>query len=293
MNATPTLRRPLRLHRVAVEGGSVALAIVLIVWSLLPIYNMALIALDPADGNVEFNGDLLPWTPSLNSFVRVVSGADGVFEEFWQAFGNSLYMGVATMALTVLIGSLAAFAIGRLRARRLWLLSNAALLTYLIPASFLAIAFHRTMQLYGLADNLWAVIAAQVTFTTPYAILVLQQSAKLLPLELDEAARVDGASAVQIYWRIYVPLLAPTLAAVGTFALLIAWNDYLYQYILLPGSSEDATVAVGIAEYLDSDEEPWNDLMAAAILYALPPIVIFYGLRRYMAAGLTLGALKG
>ena len=94
---------------------------VLIVWSLLPIYNMALIALDPADGNVEFNGDLLPWTPSLNSFVRVVSGADGVFEEIWQAFGNSLYMGVATMALTVLIGSLAAFAIGRLKPRRLWL----------------------------------------------------------------------------------------------------------------------------------------------------------------------------
>ena len=88
-----------------------------------------------------------------------------------------------------------------------------------------------------------------------------------------------------MYWRIYVPLLAPALAAVGTFALLLAWNDYLYQYLLL-SSSENSTVAVGLAEYLDSDEEPWNDLMAAAILYALPPIVIFYGLRRYMAAGL-------
>ena len=292
MSATAVLRRRSRLRQVAIEGGSVALAAVLLVWSLLPIYNMALIALDPADGNVEFNGDLLPWAPSLNSFVRVVTGADGVFEEFWQAFGNSLYMGVATMVLTVLIGSLTAFAVGRLRLRHGALLSNAALLTYLIPASFLAIAFHRTMQLYGFADNLWAVIAAQVAFATPYAILVLQQSAKLLPLELDEAARVDGASAAQVYWRIYVPLLAPALAAVGTFALLLAWNDYLYQYLLL-SSSENTTLAVGLAEYLDSDEEPWNDLMAAAILYALPPIVIFYGLRRYMAAGLTLGALKG
>jgi multiple sugar transport system permease protein len=287
------LHRRSRLRHIAVEGGSVALAAVLLVWSLLPIYNMVLIALDPAEGNVEFNGDLLPWTPSLNSFVRVVSGADGVFEEFWQEFGNSLYMGVATMALTVAIGSLTAFAIGRLRLRRGWLLSNAALLTYLIPASFLAIGFHRTMQLYGLEDNLWAVIAAQVAFATPYAILVLQQSAKLLPLELDEAARVDGASALQVYWRIYLPLLAPALAAVGTFALLLAWNEYLYQYLLLSSSSENTTLAIGLAEYLDSDEEPWNDLMAAAILYALPPIVIFYGLRRYMAAGLTLGALKG
>ena len=292
MSATPVSRRRVPLRRVAVEGGSIALGAVLLVWSLLPIYNMALIALDPADGNVEFTGDLWPGAPSLNSFFRVVTGADGVFERFWQEFGNSLYMGVAAMALTVLIGSLTAFAVGRLRLRHGWLLSNAALLTYLIPASFLAIAFHRTMQLYGLADNLWAVIAAQVVFATPYAILVLQQSAKLIPLELDEAARVDGASAFQVYWRIYVPLLAPALAAVGTFALLLAWNDYLYQYLLL-SSSKSATVAVEIAEYLDSDEEPWNDLMAAAILYALPPIVIFYGLRRYMAAGLTMGALKG
>ena len=292
MSANAILRRRSRLRRVAIEGGSVALAAVLVVWSLLPIYNMVLIALDPADGNVEFNGDLWPWAPSLNSFVRVVSGADGVFEEFWQEFGNSLYIGVATMTLTVLIGSLSAFAIGRLRLRRGWLLSNAALLTYLIPASFLAIAFHRTMQLYGFSDSLWAVIAAQIAFTAPYAVLVLQQNAKLLPIELDEAARVDGASAGQVYWHIYVPLLAPALAAVGTFALLIAWNDYLYQYLLL-SSPENTTVAVGLAEYLDADEEPWNDLMAAAILYALPPIVIFYGLRRYMAAGLTLGALKG
>lgn len=292
MIANAVLHRRARLRRVAVEGGSVALAVILLVWSLLPIYNMVLIALDPADGNVEFNGNLLPWTPSLDSFVRVVSGADGVFEEFWQEFGNSLYIGVATMALTVMIGSLTAFAISRLRLRCGGLLSNAALLTYLIPASFLAIAFHRTMQFYGFSDSLWAVIAAQVAFATPYAILVLQQSAKLLPLELDEAARVDGASAAQIYWRIYMPLLAPALAAVGTFALLIAWNDYLYQYLLL-SSPENTTVAVGLAEYLDNDEEPWNDLMAAAILYALPPLVIFYGLRRYMAAGLTLGALKG
>ena len=87
------MRRRPRLRRVAVEGGSVALAAVMLVWSLLPIYNMALIALDPADGNVEFNGDLLPPAPSLNSFVRVVTGADGVFEEFWQAFGNSSLYG--------------------------------------------------------------------------------------------------------------------------------------------------------------------------------------------------------
>jgi multiple sugar transport system permease protein len=280
-------------RRLTVEAASVALGIVLLLWSLLPIYNMMVIALDPAEGNVEFNGDLWPHEPSLHSFVQVLSTAGkGAFDEFWESFGNSLYIGLATMVATVLLGSLASFAIGRLRLRNGWLLSNAALFTFLIPASFLAIPFHMTMQLYGFTDNLWAVIAAQVTFATPYALLVLLYCAKLLPLELDEAARVDGASALQVFLRIYLPLMAPALAAVGTYALLLAWNEYLYQYLLL-SSPENATVAVGLAEYLDSDEEPWNDLMAVAILYAVPPLLIFFGLRRYMAAGLTVGALKG
>ena len=103
---------------------------------------------------------------------------------------------------------------------------------------------------------------------------------------------MDGASTGQVYWHIYLPLMSPALAAVGTFALLLAWNEYLYQYVLL-SSTRHMTVAVAIAQFFNSDEAPWNYMMATAILYALPPIVIFYALRRYMAAGLTRGALKG
>ena len=159
-------------------------------------------------------------------------------EHFWQQVGNSLYIGLAVMVLTVVIGSLASFAVGRLRLVRDWILTDIALLTYVIPSSTLLIPFFRVMHLYGLADNPWAVIASEVTFATPYAILVLQQAGTLIPIELDEAARIDGASALQVYLKIYVPLMAPALAAVGTYALLFAWNDYLYQYLLL--SSHEA-----------------------------------------------------
>jgi multiple sugar transport system permease protein len=114
----------------------------------------------------------------------------------------------------------------------------------------------------------------------------------LIPIELDEAAQVDGASPGQVYRGIYVPLMAPALAAVGVYALLLAWNEYLYQYVML-SSTRNMTVAVAIAQFFNSDEAPWNYMMATAILYALPPIVVFYALRRYMAAGLTRGALKG
>jgi len=148
------------------------------------------------------------------------------------------------------------------------------------------------MHTYGLSDNVWAVIASQVTFAAPYAILIFHQYGKLIPLELDDAARVDGATPVQMYLRIYLPLMAPALAAVATYALLLAWNEYLYQYILLssPGSM---TVAAAINQFFDSDEAPWSYLMSVAIVFSIPPIVVYYALRRYMVAGLTMGGVKG
>jgi multiple sugar transport system permease protein len=148
------------------------------------------------------------------------------------------------------------------------------------------------MHIYGLVDNLWAVIAAQVMFATPYAILIFHQYGKLIPLELDDAARVDGASPFQVYWRIYLPLMAPALAAVATYALLLAWNEYLYQYLLL-SSPRSMTVAVAIDQFFDSDEAPWNYMMAVALVYSIPPIAVYYGLRRYMVAGLAMGGVKG
>src|SRR5262249_26807448 len=161
------------------------------------------------------------------------------------------------MALTVVIGSLASFAFGRLRVGKGWLLVNAPLLTYAVPASFLVIPFARLMASYGLTDSLWAIVAANVTFATPYAILILPQYATLSLIELDEAAHVDGAPPGQVYRRIYLPLMAPALAAVGTYALLLAWNEYVYQYVLL-SSTRNMTVAVAIAQFFNSDEAPWN-----------------------------------
>ena len=279
------------LRRLFIESASAALALALLVWSLTPVYNMLLIALDRDEGDIEFAGILWPPEPSLHSFHAVVTQSYWLVEDFWHQLGNSFFIALMTMGLTVSIGSLAAFAIGRMRFGRGWLLVNAPLLTYAVPASFLVIPFTRLMASYGLSNSLWAIIAANVTFATPYAILILRHYARLIPLELDEAARVDGASPVRVYRLIYLPLMAPALAAVGTFALLLAWNEYLYQYVLL-SSTRNMTVAVAIAQFFNSDEAPWNYMMATALLYSLPPIAIFYALRRYMAAGLTRGALK-
>jgi multiple sugar transport system permease protein len=270
----------------------VTLGLVLLIWSITPVYNMLLIALDRDEGDIEFEGLIWPPDPSLHSFHAVLTQGYWLVEDFWHQFGNSFFIGLMTMSLTVVVGSLASFAVGRMRLSKGWLLTNAPLVTYAVPASFLVIPFSRLMAHYGLSNSLWAIVAANVTFAAPYAILILQQYATLIPIELDEAARVDGASPAQVYRRIYLPLMAPALAAVGTYALLLAWNEYLYQYLLL-SSTRNMTVAVAIAQFFNSDEAPWNYMMAAAIIYSVPPILIFYALRRYMAAGLTKGAVRG
>ena len=272
------------------EAGALGIAVLVLIWTLVPVYNMFMVSLE-SKGDV-FTETIWPARPSVDSFWIVITQGYWYLEYFWHQFANSFYIGIGTVFFTLAIGSLASFAIGRMRIRYGWLLSNAALLTYVIPASFLAIPFYRIMQIYGLTNNLWSVIAAEVTFATPYAIFIFQQYGTSIPIELDEAARIDGASPFQVYWKIYLPLMAPALVAVGTYALLLAWNEYLYQFLLL-SSKQSMSVPVALAQFLNSDEAPWNYMMATAIVYAIPPVAIYYVFRRRMSAGLTMGGVKG
>ena len=283
-------RRGHRLRRVLTETGSVMLGIALLIWSLAPVYNMLLIALDPEEGEIEFDGNIWPPQPSLEGFRAVVTQEARYLEDFWHQFGNSFYIGLSTMLLTVVIGSLASFAVSRLRLSRGSLLTSAALFTYAIPASFLIVPYYRIMHGYGLSGNHWAVIAAQVAFATPFAVLILQLYAGLIPFELDDAARIDGASPVQIYLRIYLPLMTPALAIVAFFALLLAWNDYLFQSVLL--SVRNMTVSVTQGQLFEDTDAPWNAMMAAAVIYVLPPVALLFAFRRYVTASLTASGLN-
>jgi len=284
------MRRVARRQRYVTNTAAAVLSAFLVVWTVTPIYNIVMVSLE-SHGDV-FTDAVWPPHPSAESFWIVFTQGYWYLEYFWHQFGNSLYLGAAVTFFTLLIGSLASFSIMRMRIRNGWLVSNAALLTYVIPASFLAIPFYRIMQNYGLSNNLWSVISALVTFATPYAIFIFSEYGRSIPLELDESARIDGASPVQIYFRIYLPLMAPALVAVGTYALLLAWNEYLYQFLLL-SSKRSMTVPVALAQFMNSDEAPWNLMMATAIVYAVLPVSIYYGFRRRMSSGLTMGGVKG
>jgi multiple sugar transport system permease protein len=280
----------IRLRQNLSTAGQVVIGVAVLVWTIIPLYTMIQVALEPKE-NV-FNGAIWPVNATLSGFWTVLTQDYWYLAHFWREMGNSLYIGVATSLLTLLIGTLTSFVVGRMRIRHAWVVSNAALLTYVIPMSFLAIPFYRLMQSYGLGNTLWAVIAVEVTFATPYAIFIFTQYGSSIPLELDEAARIDGASPLQIYWRVYLPLMLPSMVAVGTYALLLAWNEYLYMFLLL-SSPDKMTVPVALGRFLNSDEAPWNLMMATAVIYAIPPVVIYYAFRRYMSAGLTMGGVKG
>jgi multiple sugar transport system permease protein len=274
---------------VAAEAKLLLIGIPVFLWTILPVYHMFLFAISPKES--AFAGNLWPDHPTLNNFAIVLQEKHYYLNHFWRQMGNSLAIAVATGVITLLIATFAAFAISRLKVRGGRLVMNLALFTYFIPAAFLAVPMYRTMGLYGLLNSQWALILAMVTLASPYAIWVLKQASDKLPEELDEAAYIDGASALQLFRLVYLPLMVPSLVAVGTYALLLAWNEYLYAFLLL-SKDTDVTLAVGLGNFLAADDSPWELLMATGLIYALPPAAIYYTFKRYMVGGLTEGAVK-
>ena len=279
----------MKLHKAAAEARLLLIGIPVLIWTLLPIYHLFVFALSPKDQGTT--GKLWPDHPTLQNFEIVFERKHFYLDHFWQQLGNSLTIAISVGVLTLFVATCAAFAISRLRVPGGKTVMNLALFTYFIPAAFLAVPMYKTMGLYGLLNNHWSLILAMVTIASPYCIWVLKQASDKLPFELDEAARMDGATPLQLFRLVYLPLMLPSMVAVGTYALLLAWNEYLYAFLLLSRDT-DITLAVALGNFLSADDSPWELLMATGIVYALPPAAIYYTFKRYMVSGLTAGAVK-
>ena len=271
------------------EAQLLLVGIPVFLWTVIPVYHMVLFAISERDSATS--GRLWPQHPTLHNFAVVFEQKHFYLQHFWLQLGNSLMVALAVGAITLFVATCAAFAISRLKVRGGRTVMNLALFTYFIPAAFLAVPMYKTMANYGLLDNRWSLILAMVTIASPYCIWVLKQASDKLPWELDEAARMDGASALQLFRLVYLPLMVPSLVAVGTYSLLLAWNEYLYGFLLL-SSETDLTLAVALGNFLGADDSPWELLMATGCIYALPPAAIYYAFKRYMVSGLTAGAVK-
>src|SRR5688500_3347713 len=224
------------------EAVLVLVAIPILLWTLLPIYHIFLFSISSKDS--AFSGALWPDKPTLRNFETIAREHHFYLTHFWVQIWNSLWIAVAAGVITLAVAASAAFAFSRLKVKGGRAVMNLALFTYFIPAAFLAIPMYKAMGAYGLLNSRWSLVLAMVTLAAPYAIWVLKQGSDKLPYELAEAARIDGAAPLQIFRLVYLPLMAPALVAIGTYALLLAWNEYLYAYLLL---SHETTITLAVA----------------------------------------------
>ena len=277
------------MTRILRAVGLGVLGVVVLFWTLAPLYNMAIMSITPV--NAIFAGKLWPDNPTLANYGIVFRQENHYLTHFWRQLWNSVLIAGGSLVIVLAIATLASFAVGRLRLRFGPFVNNLALATYLIPSAFLAIPFYQVLGAYSLLDSQWGLVFAVVTFTTPYAIWVLRNYADSVPFELDEAAMVDGASRWQIFYLVYVPLIRPAMIAVGTFALLHAWNEYLYAFLILSHETR-VTLTVTLGLFRSDDAAPWPLLMAVGILYSIPPAALYFAVRKYMVTGLTSGGVK-
>ena len=277
------------LRAISAEAKLLLIGIPVLIWTMLPIYHLCLFAF--SDKKSAFSGNLWPENFTLRNFSIVFNQQHYFLSHFWQQLWNSVFIAAMTGLLTLIVATSAAFAISRLKVKGGRIVLNMALFTYFIPAAFLAVPMYRTMGLYGLLNSQWALILAMMTIAAPYAIWVLKQASDKLPYELDEAAIMDGATPMQLFRLVYLPLMVPSLVAVGTYAILLAWNEYLYAFLLL-SKDTSLTLPVALGNFMAADDSPWELLMTTGLVYALPPAAIYYTFRRYMVSGLTAGAVK-
>ncbi len=233
----------------------------------------------------------IPWvnfTPTLNNWIDQLSTPETV-----RALSNSTVIAISASLLALALGTPAAYAIARFHFRiwqnrdiMVWFLSQR-----ILPPVATVIPFYLIMRTFGLLDTKLALILINATFIMPFVVVILRQTFLDLPVELEEAAMVDGCTHAGAFWRIALPLAAPTMAATGLIIFAFTWNEFLFAVTV--GSDQALTVPVHIAGAIDTRGVQFWFMGVRAMTVMIPPVLIALIAQRYIVRGLTLGAVKG
>lgn len=206
---------------------------------------------------------------------------------------NSLLLALLTVSLTLLLAIPGAYAITRLRFLGRNMMSWGILLIYMFPAIVLAIPLFVVFTQTGLRDTIEGLVVVYMSGTLPVALYMLRSYFMTIPLDLEEAALIDGCTEFETIWRITIPLAMPAIASVALYTFMIAWNEFLYAFLFLVAEPQEKwTLPLGL-QRLDSQEVPVTALMAGSLIVSIPIIVIFFFFERFLTRGLTAGAVKG
>jgi len=264
-----------------------------------PLYYMILLSFKSMQSLLTNPGNLLPdwgtiWPPT--TYIDVLKPLDQGGQGFMVFIRNSTLVSLAATAITMVVSVLAAYAATRLKFRGKGLVNWGLILVYMVPAIVLAIPLFVIYSQLGLrttvTSRLIALTVVYLSSTLPVAIYMLRGYFTTIPVDMEEAAMMDGASRVQTIWLIVIPLAMPAIAAAALYVFMIAWNEYLYALLFLLDNPHSWTLSLGLNQ-LDSQEVPRTMLMAGSVIITLPVVVLFILGERFMTGGLTAGGVKG
>lgn len=261
---------------------------IIVLFELLPFYWVVITAFKTTAQYTTFQSVFWPAPWSLEQF-DVLFGPTRAFGLWYQ---NTVVVALVSTVVSVAVASLGAYGLTRLRWRGANFFSSMVLIAYLMPPVLMFIPIYQIFAALQLTNKLAGLMIAYPTFSLPFATWLMMGYYASIPKELEEAALIDGCNHFQAWYRIVLPLAAPALLAASLFSITGAWKEFIFAYVFL-SKERLLTLSVGLAKMIVGDILPWGQLMAAALLMAIPVVILYMFGQRFMVAGLTAGAVKG
>ncbi len=271
-----------RLRRIVL----IALQILVLAFTLLPFFWMISVSLKPATEPFAIPARLWPNHPTLENFRTAFK------PEFRRYFLNSTILSLTTIAISVSVGLLAAYAFSRFRFRGLGVLLVGIIVAQMFPVATMIIPIFKMVKQAGLLNTYGALIIAYITITLPVSIWMLIGFISNIPPDLEEAALIDGATRLQAFWKVVVPLARHGIIAVAVWIVVVTWQEFIFA-LAFTQTKEMRTLSVGMNDFIGQYGIRYGELMATSVMISIPIVAIFFILQRQFVAGLTAGATKG
>jgi trehalose/maltose transport system permease protein len=263
-----------------------ALVCLIVFIAVFPFYYAVLTSLEV--GTALFEVNYLPYDFNMTNYYSALRGS------FPQNLLNSVIVATAVVVLALLLGVTAAYALSRFNFRGRGLLLMTILGVSMFPQIAVLAGLFELVRATGLHNTLWALIFSYTIFTLPFTVWILTTFMRELPIEIEEAAIIDGATPWIIIRKVFMPLMWPALVTTGLLAFIAAWNEFLFALTFTSSNSQRTVpVAIGMLSGSSQHEVPWGPIMAASVVVTLPLIILVLIFQRKIISGLTAGGVKG
>jgi multiple sugar transport system permease protein len=288
MTTLQRLREDQRFQRGLWSAAAYALLALFLIFFLFPVFWMILTSFKP-DAEIEMGiAPLGIENPTLENFRFLLDETDF---KIWMR--NSLMVAMGTTTFSVITGTCAAYALVRYRLLGGRVMGMGIFVTYLLPQTMLFIPMAQVMRQLDLYGSRWSLVVVYPTMMVPFCTWLMMGYFRTIPVDIEESARVDGATRWIAFFKVTLPLAVPGIISAAIFTFTLSWSEYLYALVLVPQTAQQ-TIPVGVPNSLTSgDVSKWGSLMAAALLGSLPVVLVYGMFMRFFVSGMTVGAVKG